>query len=233
LFPGGDVTISQGIVDNAPCLFFLDSQGCVFLLSVKGHPIMPRSLKSSSKVKHDVAFHDFRFLRLRRNPTPGWIATACVVVLGLLRFSIHSPVTGPSRAVLETATVGMVIDGDTVELTDGRRLRLQGIDAPEIGGPDKAAQPWSAESAAWLRGRILSRPVHLELTGRDRYGRLLAWIYDEEGGLVNMQSLSLGMSRLLDEFGLPWDLEASLRQAEAEARLQRLGVWRKEQKNRT
>lgn len=194
---------------------------------------MPRSLKSSAKVQQTAVFCGFRYPRLRRGPTPGWIAVGCVVFLGLLRFSMPSRVVGPSRAVAETAMVGMVIDGDTLELADGRRVRLQGIDAPEIGGLDRSAQPWSAESAAWLRSRVLSRAVYLEVTGRDRYGRWLAWVYDADGNLVNMQSLSLGMSRLLDAFGLPWDLEASLRQAEAEARLQQLGVWRKEQKNRT
>ena len=165
--------------------------------------------------------------RFRRRPSPGSVAACAVFLLGVLRSLVPAEVGGAAHGKVEVSLVTGVIDGDTIELSDGRRVRLQGIDAPEIAGPNRAAQPVSWESAAWLRRRIQSQRVQLEFTGQDHYGRYLAWVYDQDGELLNLQSLSLGMSRLLDEYGLPGDLEPSLRQAESEACLQHLGVWHK------
>ena len=164
---------------------------------------------------------------LRRRPAPGSLAAAAVVLLVLLRTLMPANISNTSRGNPEVCLVKHVLDGDTIELADGRRVRLEGIDAPEIAGPNRAAQAWSWESAAWLRRQIQSQKVQLEFTGRDHYGRYLAWIYTQNSELLNLQSLSLGMSRLLDEYGLPGDLEPSLRQAESEARLRRLGIWQK------
>jgi endonuclease YncB( thermonuclease family) len=62
-------------------------------------------------------------------------------------------------------------------------------------------------------------------------------VQEADGTLVNLLSLSAGMSRLLDSFGLPADLEPSLRQAASEAQILRRGIWKKrgpgERKNRT
>ena len=120
-----------------------------------------------------------------------------------------------------------VIDGDTFDLTDDRRVRMLGIDAPEAGYEDKIAEPYSDESTAWLRNRIEGHEVRLRIDARekDRYGRLLAWVYDPDGTLINQQMLLDGKAKLLPDFGLPLDLEPSLRAAESEARLEKRGLW--------
>ena len=75
---------------------------------------------------------------------------------------------------LPSARVDRVIDGDTLILEGGRRVRLLGIDAPEPRAPG------GPEAAARLRELVAGRRVRLEfaapLAGRteDRYGRLLA-----------------------------------------------------------
>ncbi|MGV2337835.1 MAG UNVERIFIED_CONTAM: hypothetical protein LVR18_28390 [Planctomycetaceae bacterium] len=97
--------------------------------------------------------------------------------------------------------------------------------------------PAADDSTTWLRQphRITSRES--ANYRQVRYGRSLAWVHEPDGTLVNLLSLSQGMSRLLDTFGLPADLEPSLRQAASEAQILHLGIWKKrssgERRNRT
>lgn len=147
--------------------------------------------------------------------------------LALLRLLVFKPEQATNPKTWQIVTVRHVIDGDTIELTDGRRVRLLGIDAPEAGYYGKAAEPYSEESTAWLRHRIEGREVQLRTDHpeKDRYDRTLAWIYDPGGLLINQQILIEGQAKLLPDFGLPADLEPSLREAESEARLLKRGIW--------
>ena len=74
---------------------------------------------------------------------------------------------------LTSATVARVIDGDTIVLSNGERVRLIGVDAPEIGtaGAD--------EATAFVKARVLNRTVWLSSSGpdRDRFGRLRRYVW--------------------------------------------------------
>jgi len=72
-----------------------------------------------------------------------------------------------------TSIVSKVIDGDTIEINTGERVRLIGINAPEIG------QPYYEESANRLKQLIEGKTVILEedLENKDQYGRLLRYIF--------------------------------------------------------
>lgn len=120
-----------------------------------------------------------------------------------------------------------VIDGDTLELEDRQRVRLLGLDAPEMASDAHPAEPWAVESAGWLSDQTLGHMIRLQTdaSATDKYGRTLAWVYTESGTLINAEALRYGMARLLDDYGLPPDLEPSLRQAESEAKIRRRGVW--------
>lgn len=172
---------------------------------------------------------------IRRSPTPATIA--CLVFLGLamLRILVFRPeLTQSPEALKETVTVRYVIDGDTFDLTDGRRIRMLGINAPEEGFGDKPREAHAAESTTWLRRRIEGHRVRLRIDSAkpDRYQRTLAWVYDLDGELLNAQMLREGQARLLDDFGLPLDLEPVLRAAESDARILRLGLWKSTARNR-
>ena len=69
---------------------------------------------------------------------------------------------------LTSAVVVRVIDGDTVVLAGGERVRLIGVDAPEVG------EPGAEEATLFVRERVEGRTVWLEPDGndRDRFGRL-------------------------------------------------------------
>ena len=77
--------------------------------------------------------------RQRRSPTPGTLAVIVFIVLAMLRMLVFRPESGSAPDSKQLVTVIKVIDGDTIELTDGRTIRLLGIDAPEAGFFGKVA----------------------------------------------------------------------------------------------
>lgn len=120
---------------------------------------------------------------------------------------------------LKIRTVVHVVDGDTVRLDDGERVRLLGIDTPERG--DKLY----AQAGDYLKALVLNRKVGLEFdhTRRDPYRRLLShlWIGDT---LVNELMVASGLARLY--IWPPDTLHfARLLAAQTKARSTRLGVW--------
>jgi hypothetical protein len=85
-------------------------------------------------------------------------------------------------------TVVAVIDGDTIDVSDGERVRLIGIDTPEVG------QCGYGDAAAVLRQLVGGRAVSLvpgASDDRDRYGRLLRYV-EANGVDVNLMMLLSG-----------------------------------------
>jgi micrococcal nuclease len=111
--------------------------------------------------------------------------------------------------------VRKVVDGDTIEVErEGgslERVRLIGIDAPEAHdspkldrlvarGQDRdAILALGRQATAFARERLLGRRVELELDveRRDRFGRLLAYVWLPDGSMVNATLLEAGQARLL------------------------------------
>ena len=89
----------------------------------------------------------------------------------------------------QTVTVTAVHDGDTVTLAGGLRVRIAGIDAPELvhSAARKTAQCDDRAAAIrardWLTRRVLNRQITLVGHGTDRYGRLVADIADTAGDI--------------------------------------------------
>ena len=72
-----------------------------------------------------------------------------------------------------STTVSFVIDGDTVELSNGERVRLIGIDTPEVD------EYYYEEATIQLRNLVEGKEVRMEMdtNNRDAYDRLLRYIY--------------------------------------------------------
>ena len=79
----------------------------------------------------------------------------------------------------ENAIVSRIVDGDTVELSDGRKLRYIGIDTPESVNPRKEVECFSKEASKANEILVLNKEVWLEkdITDSDRYGRVLRYVY--------------------------------------------------------
>jgi micrococcal nuclease len=163
-----------------------------------------------------------------RLPSPVTVAIGVACVLLLLRLPTEDlrPIASSET---ETVVVRRVIDGDTIQLSDGTRVRLLGINSPELAQQDREAEAGALEAFKWLQSEIEGRSITLRYgpERRDSYGRTLAWIYDSDGTLINLQLLTEGHARLVTRFGLPDDLRTDLHQAAARARAAQRGIWKK------
>ena len=115
------------------------------------------------------------------------------------------------------ALVERVIDGDTIELRGGKRVRLLGIDSPE------KKQYYCEEATERLRQLVEGKDVGLEkdATNRDKYGRLLRYVYVDEV-FVNLEMVKEGYAVL---FTTPRNVKhlEELMKVEDEAKLK--GIW--------
>lgn len=90
-----------------------------------------------------------------------------------------------------------VVDGDTVELEGGERVRYIGIDTPETVHPRKPVQRMGREASEANREFVEGKRVQLEydIERRDRYGRTLAYVWVEEV-MVNERLVELGFAQV-------------------------------------
>lgn len=114
-----------------------------------------------------------------------------------------------------------VIDGDTIVLQNGELVRYIGIDTPEIN------EPYYHEAKMRNTVLVMGKMVRVNVCPsdpRDKYGRVLAWVYYGET-FINEQLLREGMAKVLiiPPCGLPKAREFEA--AELEARKKRIGIW--------
>ena len=130
----------------------------------------------------------------------------------------------------DSAVVRRVIDGDTIQLTDGQLVRYLGIDTPEMRrrvGDQWVfdPEPWAEAAAEANRRLVEGKRVRLAYDAqlRDRFGRLLAYVYIDQQ-MINEQLLTDGFARPL---AIPPDVRYAERFQELAEEAKRLGrgVW--------
>ncbi len=98
----------------------------------------------------------------------------------------------------EIAHIRYVHDGDTVHLDDGRKLRLIGIDTPELARGKQPRQPFAIEARDFLRARVKQHAHRVGIVydreKHDKYGRTLAHLYFENGDSVQRALLEAGLA---------------------------------------
>jgi endonuclease YncB( thermonuclease family) len=129
------------------------------------------------------------------------------------------------RQEYQRTRVVAVPDGDSIQLADGRRVRLLGIDAPELG------RCLADEAKEKLRSLVLSKHVRLKDTVTDDYGRVLAIVIVWPNVVVNRAMLSAGLAR--DTFSAPKDYAPTLKAAYDEAKSANRGIFSSECRNTT
>jgi micrococcal nuclease len=125
----------------------------------------------------------------------------------------------------ESVLVKRVIDGDTIDVSGVGRVRLLGVDAPELGRGFDTAAPFGREARDRLTSLILNRWIRLEQEGPslDTYNRRLAYVMTEDGQFVNATLVREGLARVSAR--LPLIRLAELQRAEREAQAFRRGMW--------
>jgi len=166
-----------------------------------------------------------------------WIAL--LLLAGLVLGDVHAPrwLTGGDGTTLAAggtaaARLERVIDGDTVVARVAEReerIRFIGIDTPETVKPNTPVQCYGPQ-AHDLNTRLLGTPgtpltLRFDRELRDRYGRLLAYVYRARDGLfVNARLVAAGAARTLEiapNTAYAASLGALQRRAQAAAR----GLW--------
>jgi micrococcal nuclease len=143
-------------------------------------------------------------------------------VTGADRVTVRAPV--PATAT--TQRVAKVFDGDTIALQGGEKVRLLGINTPEIGGGRKAEEAGGQEAKAWLKQKLEGRRVRLEkdATAQDKYGRLLAHVFAEDGTHVNLALVEAGLATT-DLYPPNVKYADALHAAERRAENEKRGIW--------
>jgi len=139
-----------------------------------------------------------------------------------------SPPLCPADRIDEQAQVESVTDGDTLRLSDGRKVRLIGINTPELAHDGRAAEPLAEEARLRLRRLVEASGHRIQLRlgeePRDRYGRLLAHAFQADGDSIEALILREGLATRVAIPPNVWGLDC-LSHAEDEARHAARGLW--------
>ena len=90
-----------------------------------------------------------------------------------------APTAGPERPAAQARTVTRVVDGDTLVLDGGERVRLIGVDTPETKHPMKPVEYFGKEASAFTRRMVEGKRVRLDyeqanahVRQKERYGKV-------------------------------------------------------------
>ena len=152
--------------------------------------------------------------------------TAVLNLLGCSAADRAVPIDGNYR------TVERVIDGDTLVMEKGERVRLIGVDTPETKHPNSPVEPFGKEAAAFTRRMAEGKRVRLQFDAANasrahkdstQQRRTLAYVFLEDGTLLNAEIIKHGYGFAYTRF--PFARMEEFRRLEREAREQGRGLW--------
>lgn len=179
-------------------------------------------------VKHSPMIYNYRMnKRLLK-----FIFPISIIILALLYHLCGEQLSASQRTDTISVRVVAVHDGDTVSVIIGmknERLRLIGIDAPEIG-----QGLWGIKAKNHLK-ELLNHSGHiatleLDVEKRDKYGRILGYLWASDKKLINLEMVRDGYAVI---FTFPPNVKYvdDLRKAQDFAKKKNLGIWGKDGMN--
>jgi endonuclease YncB( thermonuclease family) len=180
-------------------------------------------------------------VRRRQSPWPT-LATIAVLILIGARFANQArqqgqqgPQAPPNRAPEEAASqdaakepvkVVRVVDGDTLLLEHGVRVRFLGVNTPEIAHDDQPEEPLGQEAKEFTRKFIEGKSIALEYDQerKDDYGRTLAYVY-ADGRMLNEALIEAGLSEAVTRHPYRPDRKRLFEAAEERAYGKKIGIW--------
>ena len=147
-------------------------------------------------------------------------AVGSVILLALFFFVASRSIAG------DYFLVTRAVDGDTIVLANKDRVRLIGVDTPELHHPRKPVQYYAEEAYRFTQKIVEGKTVRLEYDWqrRDRYGRLLAYVYLPDGTFLNAELIRQGYGHAYTKY--PFKYLDEFRQLEREARETGTGLWK-------
>lgn len=157
--------------------------------------------------------------------------SALILVLALV-VSLALPAAGQSNvpkgvpAGAQEAKVIRVVDGDTIEIDSGEKVRMIGVDTPETVHPTKAVEQYGKEASAFTKSRLEGKNVWIEygVERTDKYGRLLGYVWLADGSMFNATLLREGYAQV---YTWPPNVKyvEQFVQLQKEAREAKRGLW--------
>ena len=146
-------------------------------------------------------------------------------LLSILIFNTFLLSLSISCSNAQTLKCTRVVDGDTIILNNGERVRLIGVDTPETKHPKKPVEYYGKEASAFTKRMVEGKEVRLKYDQqrKDEYGRLLAYVYLTDGTLLNAEIIKQGYGHAHTRF--PFKYIDEFRQYEKEAREAKRGLW--------
>jgi len=152
------------------------------------------------------------------------------ILFGLWFFSAYSSFAlsdnCDSDRIDQYAIVSHVYDGDTVKLVNGTKIRLIGINTPEMNYKTGSPEPFAQKAKRFLRQQVLNKKIGLRFGSdkKDRYGRRLAHIFYNQRN-IQQALLKRGLAAHITIPPNLWGLSC-YESAEYEARRKKNGLWR-------
>lgn len=177
--------------------------------------------------------------RHRPSQTP-WLVAGIVVLAAIIALDRHGRLLAPAPVRPSdydgrTVRVVHVVDGDTIDVdapdastgSSRTRVRVWGIDCPEMPSRYRHGEAYAAEATALCRRLLRDQAVTLTIEPgrvRDRYGRLLAHVDLADGDSLARRLLAAGLARADDRW--PHARLRAYADAERSARRRGVGLWR-------
>jgi len=165
-----------------------------------------------------------------KNKAVSIIVIASIAILfSIFRFLPHSGIASKNSG--KELYVSNVIDGDTIELSNGEKLRYIGIDTPETYDTDGSVwtynpKPYAEEARDFNRKLVEGHEIRLEfdIRKRDKYNRLLAYVYVEDK-MINLEMVRQGYAMI---YTFPPNVRyiEEFLEAQRFARENKKGLWR-------
>lgn len=149
-------------------------------------------------------------------------STFPITIIFLALFFLSIPAFPAHGAQTRKAFILFAIDGDTAYARGGVKIRYIGIDSPEKDEPLYAE---AKQRNAALVGKKTVMIRVCEGERKDKYGRLLAWVYTPDGKLVNDIMLEEGLARTLVIPPCGLERIKEIKKAEKKAKDGRIGIW--------
>jgi endonuclease YncB( thermonuclease family) len=165
---------------------------------------------------------------MRRNTQKRLYTLLFMVLVMCALFCMNRREVSPPGRESRTAVVERVIDGDTFVLVGGERVRLIGVDTPELGRRDRKVQYFAEEARDFLTELIEGKGITLtsDWRGKDRYERTLAYVYLGDSVFVNLEIIKQGFGFVYTSY--PFDYMEEFRDEQRAAMRESRGLWGRE-----
>jgi len=129
---------------------------------------------------------------------------------------------------MEKARITHAVDGDTLVTSDNTKIRLIGINTPEIHHPNKGVEYFGKEAATYTRKFLEGETVYIQydIQKKDKYGRKLAYVFLQDGTFFNAKLVYEGYADLMT---IPPNLKYTdlFKNLAKKARTSKKGLWEK------